>query len=62
MIVDRLRKWNEKWSVLWKLFYVVLDKLEWIKWNRIGFRKNDGWWECDYLCFLYKSDNFFINM
>ena len=28
-----------------KLFCVVLDRLEWIKWNRIGFRKNDGWWE-----------------
>ena len=38
-----------------KLFCVVLDRLEWIEWNRIGFRKNDGWWKCDYLCFLYKS-------
>ena len=45
-----------------KLFCVVLDRLEWIEWNRIGFRKNDGWWKCDYLYFLYKSDNFFINM
>ena len=25
-----------------KLFCVVLDKLEWIEWNRIGFNKNDG--------------------
>ena len=28
-----------------KLFCELLDRLEWIKWNRIGFRKNDGWWE-----------------
>ena len=28
-----------------KLFCVVLDKLEWIEWNRIGFSKNDGCWE-----------------
>ena len=28
-----------------KLFCVVLDRLEWIEWNRIGFNKNDSWWE-----------------
>ena len=45
-----------------KLFCELLDRLEWIEWNRIGFSKNDSWWKCDSLCFLYKSDNFFINM
>ena len=28
-----------------KLFCELLDKLEWIEWNRIGFNKNDRWWE-----------------
>ena len=28
-----------------KLFCELLDRLEWIEWNRIGFSKNDGWWE-----------------
>ena len=28
-----------------KLFCELLDRLEWIEWNRIGFSKNHGWWE-----------------